>query len=157
MRRSCNNFSGRRLPPPWWVSQTINSVTPAASAAALAELTSAVKSSRAAAATCSRTPLSQYHACSRVKIPLEPSMSQCMKILKPRFSWAASRVDPAVTLRNSRRESSTDIPPWVQGYSNTRDEAAAARALCPPRISALSSDLLTRDVEVSCHDLQVVH
>ena len=55
---------------------------PAQRGAVLAALTSAVNNSRAAAATCSRTPFSQYQACSRVKMPVPPSMSQCIKIFQ---------------------------------------------------------------------------
>jgi hypothetical protein len=86
------------LPPPWCVSQTISSVAPAASAAVDAALTPAVNVRRASAATGARTPGSQYQACSRVKMPAAPSMSQSMKILRPRlFAGSSAPAAPGMT------------------------------------------------------------
>ena len=78
IRGSAGIWSTTRLPPPWWVSQTITSSAPAASAAAQAEFTSAISRPRPWAATWGRAPGSQYQHCSRVNSPLTPSMSQSM-------------------------------------------------------------------------------
>jgi hypothetical protein len=74
------------------VSQTISSVTPRSSAAAESTFTFDVKIPRAWRATSSRTPFSQYQACSRVKMPLVPSMSQSTKSFKPGCACAAARL-----------------------------------------------------------------